>query len=120
MTVLFFICFVACTRKKDMSGDIIIKEKMQAILWDIFQADAFTEQYIKKDSSKNPALENARLQQQIFSIHKVSRQDFQRSYLFYKTHPTEMKILLDSISAKAERERNTMMIKKYSGNHQIE
>jgi hypothetical protein len=31
---------------------------------------------IKKDSSRDTQLENAKLQQQIFAIHKISKQEF--------------------------------------------
>ena len=99
-----------------MEGGIINKEKMQSILWDVFQADAFTEQFIKRDTSKNAALEYAKLQHKIFAVNRVSKESFEKSYAWYKAHPAILHTILDSITAKAERQRNTMMIKKYSRN----
>jgi hypothetical protein len=110
--ILFF-----CYGCRSSTHEIIKADKMQAILWDMFQADAFTEQYIKKDSSKNTVVENARLQQQIFFINKVTKENFENSYAYYKARPDQFIAILDSITAKAGRERNTMMMKKYSGSN---
>lgn len=110
---------IACGNKNDIPVNIINKEKMQAILWDVFQADAFTDQFIKKDTSKNAAVEYAQLQQKIYSIHKINKVSFDKSYSWYKAHPAFLHTILDSITAKAERQRNIMIIKKYNRNSGI-
>lgn len=115
--ITFFISlpfFISCNSKDAHKGKILSSEKMQAVMWDFFQADAFTEFYIKKDSSKDISLENAALQKKIFAIHQVSKEDFYTSFEYYSNRSSDMRILLDSISAKAERQRNKMMQKKYS------
>lgn len=117
MILPLIIFFFSCNGKKNASGEIISKTKMQAVLWDIIRADSFTQQFIKKDSTKNPVFENARLQQQIFLNHKITREDFEKSYSYYKEHPDLMRPLLDSITAIAERQRNVMMKNKYSITH---
>jgi hypothetical protein len=87
---------------------------MKAVMWDIFQAQAFTENFIKNDSSKNVLAESAKLQQQVFALHKITKQDYDRTYSYYKVHPDEMKVLLDSISAFAENQRMDMMMNRYN------
>ena len=119
MSLCLIVVFFSCTTKKNPKGEILSNEKMQAVMWDIFQADAYTEFYVKKDSSKNSFLENAALQKKIFSLHKVNKEDFYETYEYYSNRNSDMRILLDSISAKAERQRNKMTQKKYSPTHRV-
>jgi hypothetical protein len=109
MAVTFF-----CSCGDNKKGRVIPKQAMEAVMWDMLQADAFTQLYIKKDSTKKDSIENASLQKKIFQLHQISREDFNASYGFYSSHPGEMKIMLDSITARAERQRNNMMMEKYS------
>lgn len=115
--VFSFLLILTCTSCNDRQkqGVVLSKEKMQAVLWDMLQADAFTSNFIKKDSSKNEAKENAALQKKIFELHKISREDYITSYDYYSTQPELMKIMLDSMSAKAERDRNKLMQERYGG-----
>lgn len=115
--VFAFLLLLTCTSCSDRQkqGTVLSKEKMQAVLWDMLQADAFTSNFIKKDSSKNEAKENAALQKKIFELHKISREDYLTSYDYYSTQPELMKIMLDSMSAKAERDRNKLMKERYEG-----
>ena len=79
---------------------------MQAVLWDVIKADAFTAEFIKNDSAKDAVEENLKLQQQIFSIHHISRQDFYKSYDYYKLHSDQLKVMMDSMIVQAERNKN--------------
>jgi hypothetical protein len=74
-------------------------------MWDIIRAEVFTDQFMKKDSSKKIAMENLKLQNAIFSIHKVTRSQYFRSYDYYISHTDLIRLVLDSMSAKAERDR---------------
>jgi Domain of unknown function (DUF4296) len=118
---VIFLCFSAlifsCSNKQAPKGKILSSDKMQAVMWDMLQAEAYSEFYLKKDSSKNIFLQNAALQKKIFSLHQVSKEDFYKSYDYYSSHSSDMRIILDSISIKAERQRNKMMERKYSPHH---
>ncbi len=95
----------SCNSKNKLPADVLKPDKMRAVLWDVIKADVFTAEFIKKDSSKNTAAENLKLQQQIFAIHKISKADFYRSYDYYKTHTEIFKQVMDSMVARAERDR---------------
>jgi len=105
---------LSCGKNQSSEGNILSADKMQAVMWDFIQADAYTEFYLKKDSSKNASLQNAALQKKIFSIHKITKEDFYKSFDYYSSHSSDMRTILDSISAKAERQRSKMMERKYS------
>ena len=96
----------SCTNKDKIPDGILKPDKMQAVLWDVIKADAFTAEFIKKDSAKNAADENLKLQQQIFAIHKISKADFYNSYDYYKSNPVVFKKIVDSLVAQAERKKN--------------
>lgn len=78
---------------------------MQAVLWDVFKAESFTSEFITKDSAKDAAAENLKLQQEIFAIHKISKTDFYGSYDFYKSNSRLLKVILDSIISRESRDR---------------
>jgi Domain of unknown function (DUF4296) len=107
ITLLIFVA-ISCTNKTGTPAGILGKEKMQAVMWDMIRADSFTDQFIKKDSSKNIVLENMKLQNAIFSIHKVTRSDYYKSYDYYISHTDLIRVVLDSMSAKAEMDRGEL------------
>jgi hypothetical protein len=94
---------------KTESKPTLGKEKMMSVLWDLAQADAFTEQFVKRDSSLNPGTEQAKLQQQIFHLHQVKKEDVYSSYQYYLNRPELMKEILDSVADRAERDRIPMI-----------
>ena len=108
-------CSLGCKNKDGMPYGILDKEKMQVVFWDMIQAEVFTNQFIKKDSSKNAILINARLQQQIFALHKITKDQFYKSYRFYSLHPELMRPLLDSITSTAERDKYKILYNKPAG-----
>lgn len=115
--ILSFTILYSCGDKQKVEkAKILTAEKMQTVLWDVLQADAFTQNFVKKDSSKRDTLENAALQKKIFELHKITKEDFYSSYNFYAAQPDEMKKMLDSIAAKAERDRSKLMMDRYGRN----
>lgn len=103
----------SCGDNSGVPSGIIKPAKMQLVLFDILRADAFVFDFVKKDSAKKPAAENVKLQQQIFAVHKVTKEEFYKSYDFYKAHPDLMQPLLDSMISKATRDK---YMKTKSGN----
>lgn len=97
------ILLTSCNNSNKVSGDVLAPEKMQAVLWDVIKADAFTTEFVKKDTAKDAVQENLKLQQQVFAIHKVTKEVFYKSYDYYKNNSGDFKTLLDSMIAKAER-----------------
>ena len=95
----------SCVNKDKLPAGILKPEKMQAVLWDVIKAEAFTNEFIKKDSAKNAVAENVKLQQQIFAIHKISKTDFYNSYDYYKLNTVVFKKIVDSMIAQAERKK---------------
>ena len=76
-------------------------------MWDMIQADEYASFYIVKDSTKNLKQETLKLYSKVFSLHKVSSDDFGRSYDYYKGNPAMEKELLDSLQTYGNKMRET-------------
>jgi Domain of unknown function (DUF4296) len=112
-TLICIVFLFSCGDKNDFPPGIIKPAKMQKVLFDVLRADAFVFDFVKKDSAKNLEAESVKLQQQIFAIHKVTKEGFYKSYDFYKAHPDLMQPLLDSMISTATRDK---YMKTKSGN----
>jgi hypothetical protein len=77
-------------------------------MWDMITADEWMKLAVAKDSTIPLKKENISQYNKIFSLHKISKDEFFNSYTFYKTHPNQMKILLDSLTAFSIRKRDTL------------
>jgi hypothetical protein len=99
------VCLFSCSSKKNIPKGILQPAKMQLVLFDVLRADNFVTEYVKKDSAKKPEEEIAKLQRQIFAVHKISKEDFYKSFDFYKAHPDMMQPMLDSMISSTNRNK---------------
>jgi hypothetical protein len=97
------LCLLSCSKSKLPSG-VLEPEKMQAVYWDYLQADVFANEFVRKDSSKSPELENARLLKKIFNFHHISKETFFKSYQYYLNHQVLMKDMIDTMLVRQKRE----------------
>lgn len=102
---------ISCGNKNKIPSGILKPDKMQAVLWDVIRADAFTTEFIKKDSTKGAVSENLKLQQKIFTIHHVTKLEFYKSYAYYQSNTNLLKEILDSMTLQAKRPKNDVKIK---------
>jgi len=101
LMILILLFTFSC--KQSTPNEIIKPSKMQEILWDVFRADALSQQLVKADSAKSLEKESILLTKKVFVIHKITEQQFEKSYTYYTQHPDIMKIIMDSINAKQTR-----------------
>jgi hypothetical protein len=95
----------SCSGTGFRSVDVIGKDRMANILYDIALAEAFVETYQLKDSALN---KDSALQKEIdlvLKYHAVEPLRFSRSYQFYQQHPKDFRILIDTANARAIRNR---------------
>ena len=95
IAILFF--FYSC--KETIPGNVIGPEKMQMILWDLLRADALSKELVRTDSSRALNSEEKRFRNQVFQIHKITDEQFSKSYAFYTAHPVILKTILDSLNS---------------------
>ena len=101
--LIISISFLIYSCKESTPSGIIEKNKMQEILWDVLRADALSQQLVKTDSAKLLADKNIKLTKDVFLIHNVTEEQFQKSYSYYTQHPDIMSNMLDSLNAQQTR-----------------
>jgi Domain of unknown function (DUF4296) len=104
-SLVILVClFAACKSPNKIPDDIMGIDKMKFIVWDMIQAGAFSENKFSK-SPDTLKIKTIELFQQVFAIHGISKEEFYKSYRYYEEHPDKNKILMDSVSAYATRQR---------------
>jgi tRNA/tmRNA/rRNA uracil-C5-methylase (TrmA/RlmC/RlmD family) len=101
--IIGLIC-LACN-KKSKDNQVLPINSMKLIMWDMMKADEWFVQTTIKDTQHLRKKENIELYEQVFAIHNTSRKQFYNTYKFYQTHPDQLKILIDSITAFSNREK---------------
>src|SRR5688572_21089022 len=92
------ICVSIFSCKESIPSDVIKQKKMQEVLWDVIKAEALAQQLVKADSSKVQSVESRKLISRVFSIHNITKEQFEKSYDYYIDHPDIMRGLFDSLS----------------------
>ena len=85
---------------------------MQAVLWDVIQVDAVAEYYAASDSTFTRLSKHVDYYQKVFTIHKISKEDFKRSLAYYESHPSSLKPILDSLQSFGQRLQNADTVKQ--------
>lgn len=92
------ILLFSCRSKESIPSDILPKAKMQTVLADMMRTDQFLNDYVfSRDTSLDKMKESVQRYQKVFSIHNVSKEEFQRSFSYYRSNPILFKELMDSI-----------------------
>ncbi len=96
--IAFFALLAASCHQSKTPKNILPKEKIKAVMWDMMLADHYlTDNIFSKDTSLNRSEESIKLYQQVFYIHKTTKEEFYQSLDHYKSKPEELKILFDSL-----------------------
>ncbi len=105
--MLTCLMILSCTKKEELPPNLLSENKMQAVFWDFLRVDAFSSEFLKRDSSRSDTLGNMALQQYIFKHHKVTRKDFYDTYHYYAGKPEKMVALIDSMVARQRKSVQT-------------
>jgi hypothetical protein len=98
LVFLFFGFLFSCSDKTNK--DILPPEKMEVVLWDLMRADEFALNFIKLDSLKTIRDESLKLYDTIFQIHKIDKDRFKKSFIYYKNNPKLLQPIFDSIEVR--------------------
>ena len=96
--------FITCSHKKKIPDGVLSQEKMENILWDMIRADEFVLNYLSRDTTRNRQQESIKLYEQIFAIHDINQEKFEKSFSFYGKHPELLRPLMDSLEKRKKLE----------------
>lgn len=102
--ILSVFVLIACSSSPVPNGTIP-PAKMQEIVFDLMKADEFINSFAVKDSTINIRTKRITLYEQVFAVHKTSKDKFYKSYKYYQQHPDKNKILFDSLYGVANRKK---------------
>ncbi len=114
LVILIMACAISCSEKNKPGVTVIPREKMTKIIWDIIQVDEFVSAHLASDSSADIIKQRVNLYARVFRIHNVSKDEFSTSFTYYSGRPDVMKILFDTLGARAERERANVYLPRDS------
>jgi len=97
-TLLISFFFFACKQKDQVPKNLIEPKKMQSLMLDYINAEVYSLELFKNDSTKNDTIENIKLQNKIFKKYNISKADFYESFDYYNTHAEMRTAILDSLS----------------------
>jgi len=98
------IMMAACANDSKMPKDVIPQQKMKEVLFDVLRAQEYASTKYGFDTlavNKNMAV----MLQQVFEIHKISKENFYDSFQYYEAHPDKNKELFDSLTAYTAQKR---------------
>lgn len=99
---------VGCNSDDQVPANVIPVKRMQTIMWQLMQSDEYVNMLVTKDSTKKSSAERAKRYEEIFALNQVSQDEFKKSYQYYLQHPEITKLMFDSITAIAQRQRSEL------------
>ena len=97
---LLIVFFASCNSRGKTPDGIIAPKKMEALMWDMMQADALASDRISKDSTLIEKNERIKRYAQVLQIHGIDTAVFKKSMTFYLGHPDLHKIIFDSLNSR--------------------
>ena len=98
-----FLCFllsvllISCA-KKERKGDVLSPNKMRDVMWDMIRADQYVSDLLFKDSTIKKKDESIKLYEEVFHVHKITRDEFKRSLDYYSSRPDLFRPIIDSLA----------------------
>lgn len=88
----------SCSNRK-VPSDVLEPEKMKEVLWDMLRAGEMLNGYILyRDTMINPVMESQRWYAKVYELHGITKEQFIRSYNFYRENPDFAKPIFDEIT----------------------
>jgi hypothetical protein len=95
---LIVLLAISCSDSNSVPRGILSREKMQNVLWDMIDAGEFLDTYVLNKDSIDKVAQSSKVYGQVFQVNHITREEFDKSYSYYRNHPALMKTILDSLS----------------------
>ncbi|HET6993983.1 MAG TPA: DUF4296 domain-containing protein [Chitinophagaceae bacterium] len=95
---LSILLIVSCRDKKTLPADILPPDKMRDVLWDMISASQYLNLYVLPKDSGDKLAATARVYGRVLQVYKISKDQFDKSYAYYREHDVLLKPILDSLS----------------------
>lgn len=100
-TLLLAFLLISCSGD-DIPGDVLDREKMEDVMWDMLRADEMFSVYSERGATFPGIGQNTELYDKVFQLHGVDKNHFRRSLEFYQSHPDIFQEVLDSLKTRSD------------------
>jgi hypothetical protein len=97
----------ACSGDTSLPKDVLPKEKMQQVLYDVIKADEMVDFRKYSDSTYNAFSKRTAFYDTIFQLHGVRKETFQKSLHFYQGRPDLLRDIIEAMNKKVSDTSNT-------------
>jgi hypothetical protein len=113
VAAVLILVLLSCSDTEAVPKDVMGVEKMEKVLWDMILADRFAATYIIRDSAKvNVTDETFKAYDRVFQVHKISKDEFIRSFKFYLDRPDLSKKMFDSLVSYGQKKKPEVYIRE--------
>jgi hypothetical protein len=113
LVALFFL--LACGRQDDVPADVLPRERMGSVLFEISMAEAFLENYVFRDSTVKRDSALRRELETVLQANRISEESFRKSYAWYKQHPAVFRVVVDTMYARSQRSQEKLYGRRPKG-----
>ncbi|HEX5667825.1 MAG TPA: DUF4296 domain-containing protein [Chitinophagaceae bacterium] len=107
LIILILLIFAfSCGRKDKVPEGVLEPAKMEKVMTDLLMSESFTESYLLLDTSKKRDEWFTGELNKVLAIQDVTQDQIRKSLDFYRTRPDLFKVIVDSINARAQRNRD--------------
>lgn len=103
---------LSCSNKVGDEKQILNQDQMANVLYDVLLAESYVESYLMLDTTLNKDSLLKVEMDKVLKVYGISSSTFSKSYLYYKAHPIQLEIVLDSANERAVRGRTDIYIKR--------
>ncbi len=102
--ILFVVVLlVACNSR--LPKNVLPVNTMKVVMFDMLKADEWYARKLAGDTLMLRMKDDIPLYEQVFAVHKLTKQQFFDSYHYYEAHPVAYKELVDSLESYANNQK---------------
>lgn len=106
VALLLMFAIISCGSGDKVPKDVLDPRKMERVMTDILMAESFSESYLLLDTTKKRDEWFTGELNKVLAINHITQDQFRKSMDFYKSRPDIFKVIVDSINAKGQRNRD--------------
>jgi hypothetical protein len=106
MALLLIFAILSCGSNNRVPKDVLEPRKMERVMTDILMAESFSESYLLIDTTKQRDDWFTGELNKVLAINNITQDQFRKSMDFYKSRPDIFKVIIDSINARGQRNRD--------------
>ncbi len=102
--ILFVVVLlVACNSR--LPKNVLPVNTMKVVMFDMLKADEWYARKLAGDTLMLRMKDDIPLYEQVFAVHKLTKNEFFDSYHYYEAHPVAYKELVDSLESYANKQK---------------